>query len=120
MSVIDLNANRKPVKFTVDVTANWDGSFEAFVNDVSDDERSRAAVSDILCRLSEQYLKTKVGHVADDMLAVMLANIDHAMSATDTKPAVFNVSPAELGVWVDAVQKYETARFQLGAHDVEH
>lgn len=109
--IIDLADRRPPVTYTVTITHHWDGTIETMVQDVADDERSRAAVGDALKRAAEQYLNKRLGAAGDAMLAVMLANIDHAMGATHEQPAVFKVTPDELGTWADAVQEYETARF---------
>lgn len=49
---------------------------------------------------------------ADGLLAIMLANIDHAMGCTDLFPAVFNVMPSELVAWANAVEAYESERFK--------
>ena len=111
MTVINLNEKRQPVKFTIHITANYDGTFETLVEDVSDSPESRNAVCDILVRLAETYLNRKVEAAADDMLAIMLANIDHAMNLTEENPAVFNVTAQELSTWAEAVAKYESQRF---------
>lgn len=48
--VVDLNAKRPPVVYTVRIRHHWDDHLEVFVEDVSDDERSRGAVADDLER----------------------------------------------------------------------
>ena len=55
MSVIDLGKHRAPVTYTVTITHHWDDTLEVFVQDVSDDERSRAAVADALRRAAETF-----------------------------------------------------------------
>ena len=109
----NLSDRRKPVTYTVTITHQWDDTVEVFVQDVSNDDRSRAAVGDALVRAAEAYLARRVGASGDDVLAVMLANIDHAMNCSDEQPAIFTVKPQELATWAEAVQKYEEARFPL-------
>lgn len=48
--VIDLSAKRPPVHYTVRLTHHWDDRLEVFVEDVADDDRSRASVADALRR----------------------------------------------------------------------
>lgn len=48
--LIDLADHRPPVCYTVRLAQHWDGRLEIFVEDVSDDERSRKAVADALRR----------------------------------------------------------------------
>jgi len=48
--VINLQARRVPVTYTVTITHHWDDTLEVFVEDVADDPRSRAAVGDALSR----------------------------------------------------------------------
>lgn len=112
-NIIELSKRQAPVTYTVTITQHYDGTIEAFIHDVADDDRSRAAVTSALRRVVEARLQQQVGHAADDMLAIMLANIDHAMGCSDDAPAVFNVGPGELSTWADAVMKYETARFPV-------
>jgi hypothetical protein len=111
--VINLSERQKPVKYTLEITQHYDGTVEAFVRDVSDDARSMNAVISALLRVVEARLNRRVGHAGDAMLAVMLANIDHAMDCTEDNPAVFKVGPKELSTWVDAAMEYEQARFPL-------
>lgn len=49
-NVVDLAARRAPVDYTIRIRHHWDDSFEVFVEDVSDDERSRCAVADTVER----------------------------------------------------------------------
>jgi hypothetical protein len=53
--VIELSARRKPVTYTVHITHHWDDSLEVFVEDVSDDPRSRASVADALERAVQMF-----------------------------------------------------------------
>jgi len=71
--IVDLNKKRKPVTYTVHVTHHWDGIVETFVEDVSDDDRSRGAVAEALERVALAYRKT---HPADGMHAILLAMIN--------------------------------------------
>jgi hypothetical protein len=112
-NILELSNRRNPTTYTVTITHHWDGAIESYVHDVADDQRSRDAVAYALRRVAETYLNKQVGASGDDMLAIMLANIDHAMSCTDEAPAVFKVGPGELAAWADAVQKYEEARFPM-------
>lgn len=48
--VVDLNAKRPPVDYTIRLRHHWDDRLEVFVEDVSDDERSRLSVADALER----------------------------------------------------------------------
>ncbi len=116
MTLIDLARHQKPVRYTIDVTQHFDGTIEAFIHDVSDDPRSQDSVTDALRRIVEARLNARVGAAGDAMLAVMLANIDHAINCTDASPAVFRVTPQELASWAEAVQEYEIARFPEVSH----
>jgi hypothetical protein len=111
--VITLSDRRQAVTYTVTITHHWDGTVECFVHDVSDDERSRASVGDALARVAETYLNRRLAAAGDDMHAIMLANIDHAMSCSEDSPAVFMVTPSELAAWADAVADYEAVRFPI-------
>lgn len=117
MTVIDLARHQKPVRYTIDVTQHFDGTVEAFIHDVSDDPRSLDSVTEALRRVVEARLNARVGAAGDAMLAIMLANIDHAMNCTDASPALFRVTPQELSAWAEAVQEYETARFPEVSHE---
>lgn len=118
--IINLAGHQTPVRYTVEITQHYDGTVEAFVRDVSDDERSQNAVTDALSRVVEARLMRRVGHAGDAMLAIMLANIDHAMDCTEDKPATFNVGPQELATWADAVAEYEEARFPIHIEESKH
>ena len=49
-NVVALADRRPPVHYTVRLTHHWDDSLEVFVEDVADDDRSRASVADALRR----------------------------------------------------------------------
>lgn len=53
--VVELSARRQPVNYTVRITHHWDDRLEVFVEDVADDDRSRASVSDALQRASRLF-----------------------------------------------------------------
>jgi hypothetical protein len=58
MSVINLSDRRpprQPVSYTVRITHHWDDSLEVFVEDVTDDERSRQSVADALARAARVF-----------------------------------------------------------------
>ena len=114
--IISLNERRQPVVYTVQITHHWDGTVETLVEGVSDDERSKEAVARALERAAIAYLRT---HPADAMHAIMLANIDHAMTTTNEEPAVFRVGPSELASWADAVQEWETIRYSSINHGID-
>lgn len=59
MSVINLADRRQPVSYTVRITQHWDGSLEVFVEDVTDDERSRQSVADALARAAIVFANRK-------------------------------------------------------------
>lgn len=48
--IVELSARRQPVNYTVRITHHWDDRLEVFVEDVADDDRSRASVADALQR----------------------------------------------------------------------
>lgn len=50
--VIDLNANRAPVVYTVTIAHHYDGTLEFKIEDVADDERSRETVFHAFRRIS--------------------------------------------------------------------
>lgn len=118
--IINLASHQTPVRYTVEITQHYDGTVEAYVRDVSDDERSQNAVTDALLRVVEARLGRRVGHAGDGMLAIMLANIDMAMSCTEEEPAIFKIYPDEVASWADAVAEYEEVRFPIheeGKHE---
>ena len=52
-NVVDLATKRAPMDYTIRIKHHWDDSFEVFVEDVSDDERSRRAVADTVERAAQ-------------------------------------------------------------------
>lgn len=58
--IIDLNSKRKPVVYTVEITHHWDDSLEVFIYDVSDSERSRASVTESICRVADLIREGKL------------------------------------------------------------
>lgn len=56
--VVDLAKRRAPVVYTVTITQHWDDSLEVFVQDVSDDARSRASIADALRRAAAMFEET--------------------------------------------------------------
>lgn len=53
MAVIELSDHREPVCYTVRLRQHWNGALEVFVEDISDDLRSRQAVADALALASK-------------------------------------------------------------------
>lgn len=51
-NIVDLAAKRASVDYTIRIQHHWNDSLEVFVEDVSDDERSRRAVADTVERAS--------------------------------------------------------------------
>lgn len=54
-NVVDLATKRAPVDYTIRIRHHWDDSLEIFVEDVSDDERSKRAVADTLERAAQVF-----------------------------------------------------------------
>lgn len=54
--IVELADRRPPVTYTVTITQHWDGRMEIFVQDVADDERSRAAVGEAMQRAAAVFL----------------------------------------------------------------
>jgi hypothetical protein len=54
-NVVDLAAKRAPVDYTIRIRHHWDDSLEVFVEDVSDDERSKQSVADTLERAAQVF-----------------------------------------------------------------
>lgn len=52
-NVVNLADKRQPVNYTIRIRHHWDDTIEVFVEDVSDDDRSRRAVSDALQRAAD-------------------------------------------------------------------
>jgi hypothetical protein len=53
MNVIKLADKRPPVDYTIRIRHHWDDTIEIFVEDVSDDERSKQSVADTLQRAAD-------------------------------------------------------------------
>ena len=94
--IIDLQARRAPVTYTVHITHNWDDTFGVFVEGVDDDARSREAVNHALARIAESRMTEQHIHAA------MLTRIDALMSA-ENEPET-----SELSRLADICQLYES------------
>ena len=97
--VVDLNARRPPVCYTVRIIHHWDGFVEFRIEDVADDPRSRASILDMMQRVSG------IQEAADAMHAYLLTRVDALMDATDPDKLDLLSELAEL------VQAYEEKRF---------
>lgn len=53
MNIINLADKRPPVDYTIRIRHHWDDTIEVFVEDVSDDERSKQSVADTLQRAAD-------------------------------------------------------------------
>ena len=53
-NIVNLVDRRQPVTYTVVITHHWDGTIEAWVDDVSDSPRSQQAVWGALKAIVEQ------------------------------------------------------------------
>ena len=51
--IVSLSDRRAPVLYTVRIMQRWDDSLSVFVEDVSDDQRSRASIVDALRRAAD-------------------------------------------------------------------
>ena len=60
-NVIDLSAKRAPVDYTIRIRHHWDDRLEIFVEDVSDDERSKRAVAETLQRAADIFRAALTG-----------------------------------------------------------
>ena len=54
-NVVNLVDKRRPVDYTIRIRHHWDDSLEVFVEDVSDDDRSKSAVADTLERAAQVF-----------------------------------------------------------------
>lgn len=54
-NVVSLATKRAPVVYTIRIRHHWDDTLEVFVEDVSDDERSKQAVADTLDRAAKMF-----------------------------------------------------------------
>jgi hypothetical protein len=75
MTVIELANKRSPVWYTIRIGHHWDDTIEMIVEDVADNERSRASVNDTLQRLCG------LQEPADAMHEFLLAEIAPLMDA---------------------------------------
>jgi hypothetical protein len=98
MSLISLDAKRKPVRYTIDVTHYYDGIIEVFVRDVSDDPRSCEIVMSTIISWAAKHMKAEHIHRA------MLNRIDTLMNAEAGTP-----EGSELSDLATACQAYEDA-----------
>lgn len=104
-NVVDLSRKRPPVCYTLTITHHWDNRVEIFVQDVSDDERSREAVGHVIGLAALAWGSPPIPQ-ADAINRLALERIDALMPAlSGTKEA------DELRRWAAAVQEYEAARF---------
>lgn len=53
MNVIDLADKRRPVDYSIHIRHHWDDTIEIFIEDVSDDERSKRSIADTLQRAAD-------------------------------------------------------------------
>ena len=53
MNVINLADRRPPVDYTIRIRHHWDDTIEIFIEDVSDDVRSKQSVVDTLQRAAD-------------------------------------------------------------------
>lgn len=54
-NIVNLADKRQPVDYTIRIRHHWDDSLEVFVEDVSDDDRSKSAVADTLERAAQVF-----------------------------------------------------------------
>jgi len=54
-NVVNLADKRQPVDYTIRIRHHWDDSLEVFVEDVSDDDRSKSVVADTLERAAQVF-----------------------------------------------------------------
>lgn len=97
--IIDMQARRKPVTYTIQITHNWDDSFVVFVEGVSDSDQAQASVNHAIARIAENKMNEKHIHAA------ILARIDALMDATDEHEA------GELSRLADICVLYESLAF---------
>jgi hypothetical protein len=100
---INLADRRAPVAYTIRVLHHWNDALEVFIEDVSDDERSKSSVADALGRAAIQCGSLPT---ADAMHKVLLARVDALMSAEAGTPEA-----DELSRLADVVAAYEAVRW---------
>lgn len=54
-NVINLSNKRQPVNYTIRISHHWDDRLEVFVENVSDDERSKRTVADTMERAADTF-----------------------------------------------------------------
>jgi len=100
--IVSLADRRAPVCYTVRITHHWDDRLEVFVEDVADDERSRASVADSLFRAARIFGAKRTEESAEE--ARLKRCIDAAMGCLnpesnnrDERLAWFRLYDAEMG-----------------------
>mgnify|MGYP000255225035 CR=1 FL=1 len=64
-NIIDLNAKRAPVTYTLTISHHWDGTIEIWVEGVTDSDRSQESVWYALKRFVDSKFKPE-NHESDD------------------------------------------------------
>lgn len=98
--IVDLQARRAPVYYTVRLTHHWDGNVECFVEDVADDARIRDAVGHAIRLVAEQYgLKPTKAEVERLMRCINMAMgcLDPESKNRDEALAWYRLYDAEVG-----------------------
>ena len=73
--VVNLGDKRNPTRYTVQIAHHWDGTVEAFVEDVSDSEQSQNAVWFALCQIAMKRMSI------DQINGALLHKIDGLMGS---------------------------------------
>lgn len=60
-NVVDLMSKRTPVDYTIRIRHHWDDRLEIFVEDISDDERSKSVIADTLERAAQVFRAALTG-----------------------------------------------------------
>lgn len=101
--VVDLNAKRAPVHYTVRLSHHWDGRVEVFVEDVADDERSRDAVADALAKAADAWRRKPDHHTVEEVERLMrciymaMGCLNPESPNRDERLAWFRLYDAEMG-----------------------
>ena len=101
--IVNLANRRPPVHYTVRITHHWNDTIEVFVEDVSDDDRSRESVASAIGRAALQLGSFPE---ADAMHKALLSRIYVLMNAEANTP-----EGDELAFLADIVQAYESTRW---------